>query len=64
MLAAILGIDGSSDLMALEGKRVVLARGLGRPMQYFLAKPADGPVLIVAEPPLSIYVLSRLYRSN
>src|SRR5262249_32797612 len=28
---------------------VMLARSLDRPMRYFLAKAADGPVLIVAE---------------
>lgn len=46
---AVLGIDGSFALVAQEGERVVLARSLDRPMRYFLAKAADGPVLIVAE---------------
>jgi asparagine synthase (glutamine-hydrolysing) len=48
-IAAVLGIDGSFALIAQEGERVVLARSLDRPMRYFLAKSADGPVLIVAE---------------
>ena len=48
-VGAILGIDGSFALVAQEGERVVLARSLDRPMRYFLAKSADGPVLIVAE---------------
>jgi asparagine synthase (glutamine-hydrolysing) len=45
----VLDIDGSFALMAQEGERIVLARSLDRPMRYFLAKSADGPVLIVAE---------------
>jgi asparagine synthase (glutamine-hydrolysing) len=47
--AAVLAIDGSYALVAQEGERVVLARSLERPLRYFLAKAADGPVLIVAE---------------
>ncbi len=46
---AMLQIDGSFALVAQEGERVVLARSLERPLRYFLAKAADGPVLIVAE---------------
>jgi asparagine synthase (glutamine-hydrolysing) len=46
---AVLEIDGSFALVAQDGERVVLARSLERPMRYFLAKAADGPVLIVAE---------------
>ena len=46
---AVLDIDGSFALVAQEGERVVLARSLDRPLRYFLAKAADGPVLIVAE---------------
>jgi asparagine synthase (glutamine-hydrolysing) len=45
----ILGIDGSFALLAQDGERVLLARSLDRPMRYFLAKAADGPVLIVAD---------------
>ncbi len=47
--AAVLQIDGSFALVAQEGERAVLARSLDRPLRYFLAKAADGPVLIVAE---------------
>ncbi len=47
--AGMLGIQGSFALVAQEGERVVLARSLDRPLRYFLAKAADGPVLIVAE---------------
>src|SRR6476660_777599 len=42
-------LEGSFALVAQEGERVVLARSLDRPLRYFLAKAAEGPVLIVAE---------------
>ena len=45
----VLEIQGSFALVAQEGERVVLARSLERPLRYFLAKAAAGPVLIVAE---------------
>jgi asparagine synthase (glutamine-hydrolysing) len=47
--SAVLAIDGSFALVAQEGQRVMLARSLDRPLRYFLAKAAAGPVLIVAE---------------
>jgi len=46
---SVLEIQGSFALVAQDGERVVLARSLERPLRYFLAKAADGPVLIVAE---------------
>jgi len=46
---AVLDLDGSFALVAREGERVCLARSLDRPLRYFLAKAAAGPVLIVAE---------------
>jgi asparagine synthase (glutamine-hydrolysing) len=45
----VLAIDGSFALVAQDGERVLLARSLDRPMRYFLAKAADGPVLIVSD---------------
>lgn len=45
----VLEIHGSFALVAQDGERVMLARSLDRPMRYFLAKAADGPVLVVAE---------------
>jgi asparagine synthase (glutamine-hydrolysing) len=45
----VLEIAGSFALVAQEGDRVMLGRSLDRPLRYFLAKAADGPVLIVAE---------------
>jgi asparagine synthase (glutamine-hydrolysing) len=47
--STILELDGSFALIAQDGERVVLARSLDRPLRYFLAKAAEGPVLIVAE---------------
>jgi asparagine synthase (glutamine-hydrolysing) len=48
-LGGALEIDGSFALVAQDGEKVMLARSLDRPLRYFLAKAADGPVLIVAE---------------
>lgn len=42
-------IDGQFAICVHEGKKVRMARSIGRPMRYFLAKKADGPCLIVAE---------------
>lgn len=42
-------IDGQFSIVAREGKKVRMARSLGRPMRYFLAKRAEGPCLIIAE---------------
>ncbi|HMI46950.1 MAG TPA: hypothetical protein VK491_12360 [Gemmatimonadaceae bacterium] len=48
-VGTVLDIDGSFALVAQDGERVLLARSLDRPLRYFLAKSADGPVLIVSE---------------
>src|SRR5262249_45241351 len=45
----VLGIAGSFALVAQEGVKVRLARSLDRPLRYFLAKQADGPLLVVAD---------------
>jgi asparagine synthase (glutamine-hydrolysing) len=42
-------IDGQFALLHRAGRQIRMARSLGRPMRYFLAKQSDGPVLIVAE---------------
>lgn len=42
-------IDGQFAIVASSGKSVFLARSIGRPMRYFLAKLVDGPCLLVAE---------------
>ena len=46
---AVRAIDGSFALVARDGRRVVLARSLDRPLRYFLAKQAAGPALVVAD---------------
>lgn len=42
-------IKGQFAILQKEGKTVRMARSLGRPMRYFLAKRHEGPCLIVAE---------------
>ena len=42
-------IDGQFALVHKRGNIVRLARSIGRPMRYFLAKQAAGPMLIIAE---------------
>lgn len=42
-------INGQFALLHSEGKCVRMARSIGRPMRYFLAKRAEGPCLVVAE---------------
>ncbi len=43
------GIDGQFAIMVAGGKTVRMARSIGRPLRYFLAKLVDGPCLVVAE---------------
>ena len=47
--SAVLGIEGSFALYARDGEVVRLARSLDRPLRYFLAKEADGPMLVVSD---------------
>ena len=47
--AAVAGIDGQFALLHRDGNTVRMARSLGRPMRFFLAKHRDGPWLVVAE---------------
>jgi asparagine synthase (glutamine-hydrolysing) len=42
-------IDGQFAIVQKRGHIVRMARSLGRPMRYFLAKQVDGPCLVVAE---------------
>ncbi len=42
-------IDGQFALVHKQGTTIRMARSIGRPMRYFLAKRAEGPCLIVAE---------------
>ena len=43
------GINGQFAILQKQGHLVRMARSIGRPMRYFLAKQVDGPCLIVAE---------------
>ncbi|MEK6302948.1 MAG: asparagine synthase-related protein [Acidobacteriota bacterium] len=52
---AVREIDGSFALVACSGTTARMARSLDRPMRYFLAKRAEGPVLIVADRIDAIY---------
>jgi asparagine synthase (glutamine-hydrolysing) len=43
------GIDGQFALVATRGQNVLLARSIGRPLRYFIAKRAEGPCLVAAD---------------
>ena len=45
----IRSIDGHFALLHKHGQTIRMARSLGRPMRYFLAKRREGPCLVVAE---------------
>jgi asparagine synthase (glutamine-hydrolysing) len=47
--AAVRKIDGQFSLVAVDGKTVRMARSIGRPLRYFIAKRPEGPSLVVAE---------------
>ncbi|MSR56184.1 MAG: asparagine synthetase B family protein [Planctomycetaceae bacterium] len=47
--AQVREIDGQFAFVCKQGKIVRLARSIGRPLRYFIAKRAEGPCLIVAE---------------
>ena len=42
-------IDGQFSLVAVDGKTIRMARSIGRPLRYFIAKRPEGPNLVVAE---------------
>jgi asparagine synthase (glutamine-hydrolysing) len=52
---AVRRIDGHFCLVSVEGKTVNMARSIGRPLRYFIAKRAAGPSLVIAERIDSIY---------
>jgi asparagine synthase (glutamine-hydrolysing) len=45
----ISAIDGEFALVGQDGKKVSMARTIGRLLRYFIAKYHDGPILIVAD---------------
>ena len=47
--AQVREIDGQFAIAHQQGIIIRMARSIGRPMRYFLAKQIDGPCLIVAE---------------
>jgi len=46
---AVRKIDGQFSLISVEGKTIRMARSIGRPIRYFIAKRQAGPNLIIAE---------------
>ncbi len=46
---AVRTIDGQFALVATKGETVRLARSIGRPLRYFIAKRTDGPCLVAAD---------------
>src|SRR5450631_4335063 len=51
-------IEGQFAIVEKVGQQVFMARSIGRPMRYFLAKQVSGPLLIVAER------IDEIYRSE
>ena len=49
------GIDGQFALISVENKTVHMARSIGRPIRYFIAKLEEGPCLVVGERIEDIY---------
>ncbi|MBX3253023.1 MAG: hypothetical protein KF862_02690 [Chitinophagaceae bacterium] len=52
---AVRKIEGQFAIVEKVGQQVFMARSIGRPMRYFLAKQTAGPLLIVAERMDEIY---------
>jgi len=46
---AVRRIDGQFSLVSVDGKIIRMARSIGRPIRYFIAKRPEGPNLIIAE---------------
>jgi asparagine synthase (glutamine-hydrolysing) len=46
---AVRKIDGQFALISVDGKTIRMARSIGRPLRYFIAKKAIGPILVIAE---------------
>jgi len=46
---AVRKIDGQFSLVSVEGKTIRMARSIGRPLRYFIAKRSVGPQLVIAE---------------
>ncbi|MEM1069744.1 MAG: asparagine synthase-related protein, partial [Planctomycetota bacterium] len=48
-IEAVRRIQGQFAICEQSGRTVRMARSIGRPLRYFLAKRAEGPALVVAE---------------
>ncbi len=46
---AVRKIDGQFSLVSVDGRTIRMARSIGRPIRYFIAKRPGGPELVVAE---------------
>jgi asparagine synthase (glutamine-hydrolysing) len=46
---AVRRIDGQFSLISVDGKTIRMARSIGRPIRYFIAKRPGGPELVIAE---------------
>jgi asparagine synthase (glutamine-hydrolysing) len=46
---AVRKIDGQFSLVSVDGKTIRMARSIGRPIRYFIAKVPAGPQLVIAE---------------
>jgi asparagine synthase (glutamine-hydrolysing) len=46
---AVRKIDGQFSLISVDGKTIRMARSIGRPLRYFIAKRPVGPQLVIAE---------------
>jgi asparagine synthase (glutamine-hydrolysing) len=46
---AVREIDGQFSLVSVEGRTIRMARSIGRPIRYFIAKRPGGPELVIAE---------------
>jgi len=53
--SAVRKIDGQFALVSVEGKTIRMARSIGRPIRFFIAKLKDGPCLVLAERIDTIY---------
>lgn len=52
---AVRKIDGQFALFTVEGKTIRMARSIGMPLRFFIAKLKDGPCLVLAERIDTIY---------
>jgi len=52
---AVRKIDGQFSLVSVEGRTIHMARSIGRPIRYFIAKRPGGPELVIAERIDTIY---------